>query len=145
MAYKKGEERRQKVLFPDCIEEYVEADAPVRLFDAFVDSLKMDGLGFIRSIPAETGTPGYDPRDLLKLYIYGYFYQVRSSRKLARECKCNIEIMWLLGKLTPDFHTISDFRKEAISKVFKEFNKFCKERKNLYEDYRNRLEESGES
>ncbi len=93
MAYKKGEDRRQKVLFPDCIEEYVESDAPVRLFDAFVDSLKMDGLGFIHSIPAETGTPGYDPRDLLKLYIYGYFYQVRSSRKLARECKCNIEVM----------------------------------------------------
>lgn len=128
MAYKKGEDRRQKVLFPACIEEYVESDAPVRLFDAFVDSLKMDGLGFIRSIPAETGTPGYDPRDLLKLYIYGYFYQVRSSRKLARECKCNIEVMWLLSKLTPDFRTISDFRKdnkEAVAKVFKEFNKFC--------------------
>lgn len=93
MAYKKGQDRRQRVLFPDCIDEYVEADAPVRLFDAFVDSLKMDDLGFIRSTPAETGTPGYDPRDLLKLYIYGYFYQVRSSRKLARECKCNIEVM----------------------------------------------------
>lgn len=128
MAYKKGQDRRQRVLFPDCIDEYVEADAPVRLFDAFVDSLKMDDLGFIRSTPAETGTPGYDPRDLLKLYIYGYFYQVRSSRKLARECKCNIEVMWLLGKLTPDFRTISDFRKdnkEAITKVYKEFNQFC--------------------
>ena len=89
MAYKKGQDRRQRVLFPDCIDEYVEADAPVRLFDAFVDNLKMDELGFVRSTPAETGTPGYDPRDFLKLYIYGYFYQVRSSRKLARECKCN--------------------------------------------------------
>ena len=88
----------------------------------------MDELGFVRSTPAETGTPGYDPRDLLKLYIYGYFYQVRSSRKLARECKCNVEVMWLLNKLTPDFRTISDFRKDnkkAITKVFKEFNKFC--------------------
>ena len=116
------------VLFPDCIDEYVEADAPVRLFDAFVDRLKMDELGFIRSTPAETGTPGYNPRDLLKLYIYGYFYQVRSSRKLARECKCNVEVMWLLSKLSPDFRTISDFRKdnkEAITKVYKEFNKFC--------------------
>ena len=94
MAYKKGQDRRQRVLFPDCIDEYVEADAPVRLFDAFVDNLKMDELGFVRSTPAETGTPGYDPRDLLKLYIYGYFYQVRSSRKLARECKCNVEVMW---------------------------------------------------
>ena len=128
MAYKKGQDRRQRVLFPDCIDEYVESDAPVRLFDAFVDSLKMDELEFIRSTPAETGTPGYDPRDLLKLYIYGYFYQVRSSRKLARECKCNVEVMWLLNKLTPDFRTISDFRKDnkkAITKVYKEFNKFC--------------------
>ena len=128
MAYKKGQDRRQRVLFPDCIDEYVESDAPVRLFDAFVDSLKMDELEFIRSTPAETGTPGYDPRDLLKLYIYDYFYQVRSSRKLARECKCNVEVMWLLNKLTPDFRTISDFRKDnkkAITKVYKEFNKFC--------------------
>ena len=128
MAYKKGKDRRERLLFPDCIDEYVEADAPVRLFDAFVDSLKMDELGFVRSTPAETGTPGYDPRDLLKLYIYGYFYEVRSSRKLARECKCNVEVMWLLSKLTPDFRTISDFRKdnkEAITKVYKEFNKFC--------------------
>ena len=127
MAYITGADRRQRILFPDCIDEYVEADAPVRLFDAFVDSLKLDELGFVRSTPAETGTPGYDPRDLLKLYIYGYFYQVRSSRKLARECKCNVEVMWLLNKLTPDFRTISDFRKdnkEAITKVSKEFNKF---------------------
>lgn len=128
MAYKKGEDRRQKVFFPDCIDEYVEGDAPVRLFDAFVDSLNMKVLGFVRSIPKDTGTPGYDPRDLLKLYIYGYFYQIRSSRKLARECKCNVEVMWLLGKLYPDFRTISDYRKDnkdSITKVFKEFNKFC--------------------
>lgn len=128
MAYKKGENRRQKVLFPDCIDEYVEYDAPVRLFDSFVDSLKMDELGFVRSTPKDTGTPGYDPRDLLKLYIYGYFYQVRSSRKLARECKCNVEVMWLLNKLYPDFRTVSDFRKDNkdyITKVFKEFNMFC--------------------
>ena len=128
MAYKKGKDRRERVIFPDCIDEYVEADAPVRFFDAFVDSLNIEELGFIRSTPKETGTPGYDPRDLLKLYIYGYFYQVRSSRKLARECKCNVEVMWLLCKLTPDFRTISDYRKDnkgAIEKVFKEFNRFC--------------------
>ncbi len=128
MAYKRGQDRHQRIFFPDCINDYVENDAPVRLFDAFVDSLKMDELGFIRSIPADTGAPGYDPRDLLKLYIYGYFYQVRSSRKLARECKCNVEVMWLISKLTPDFRTISDFRKdnkEPIAKVYKEFNKFC--------------------
>lgn len=128
MAYRKGEDRRQKVFFPDCIDEYVEDDAPVRLFDAFVNSLNMKALSFVRSVPKDTGTPGYDPRDLLKLYIYGYFYQVRSSRKLARECKCNVEVMWLLGKLYPDFRTISDYRKDnkdSITKVFKEFNRFC--------------------
>lgn len=106
----------------------MEPDAPVRLFDAFVDSLDMNELGFIRSTPKETGTPGYDPRDLLKVYIYGYFYQVRSSRKLARECRCNVEVMWLVCRLTPDFRTISDFRKDnkvAITKVFKKFNRFC--------------------
>lgn len=100
----------------------------MRLFDAFVDSLNMTTLGFVRSVPKDTGTPGYDPRDLLKLYIYGYFYQIRSSRKLARECKCNVEVMWLLGKLYPDFRTISDYRKDnkdSVTKVFKEFNKFC--------------------
>ena len=69
MAYKKGKDRRERVILPVCIDEYVEADAPVRLFDAFVDSLNIEELGFIRSTPKETGTPGYDPRDLLKLYI----------------------------------------------------------------------------
>ena len=139
MAYKKGSDRRQKVLFPDCIDEYVEADAPVRFFDAFVDHrVDVKKLGFVRSVPKETGTPGYDPRDLLKLYIYGYFYQVRSSRKLARECRCNVEMMWLINKLTPDFRTISDFRKdnkEAIAKVFKEFNKFCMDLKLFSKSY----------
>lgn len=128
MAYKKGEDRHQRVLFPDCIDEYVEADAPVRLFDAFVDQLDLEAMKFQRAVPNERGTSSYNPRDLLKIYIYGYFYQVRSSRKLARECKCNVEVMWLINKLSPDFRTISDFRKDnsvPIKKVFKEFNKFC--------------------
>lgn len=128
MAYKKGEDRRQRTLFPDCIDDYVEQDSPVRLMDAFVDHLDMEGLGFLRFVPADTGAPGYDPRDLLKLYTYGYYYEVRSSRKLARQCLINIEVMWLLNKLTPDFRTISDFRKdnkEAIEKTFREFNRFC--------------------
>lgn len=128
MAYVKGENRHQYTLFPDCIDDYIESDSPVRLFDAFVASLDMEALGFIRSVSNEEGRPSYDPRDLLRLYIYGYFYSVRSSRRLARECKCNIEVMWLIGKLTPDFRTISDFRKdnkEAIRKIFKEFNRFC--------------------
>ena len=128
MAYKKGEDRRQRTLFPDCIDDYVEQDSPVRLMDAFVDRLDMEKLGFQRFVPADTGAPGYDPRDLLKLYTYGYYYEVRSSRKLARQCLINIEVMWLLSKLAPDFRTISDFRKdnkEAIEKTFKEFNRFC--------------------
>ena len=128
MAYKKGEDRRQRTLFPDCIDDYVEQDSPVRLMDAFVDRLDMERLGFQRFVPADTGAPGYDPRDLLKLYTYGYYYEVRSSRKLARQCLVNIEVMWLLCKLTPDFRTISDFRKdnkEAIEKTFREFNRFC--------------------
>ena len=110
----------------------------MRLFDAFVESLDMEKLGFIRSTPNQLGTPSYDPRDLLKLYLYGYFYQIRSSRRLARECQHNIEVMWLLSKLTPDFRTISDFRKNnrtAIHKVFKEFNKFCMKMKILSRSY----------
>ena len=128
MAYKKGEDRRQRTLFPDCIDDYVGEDAPVRLMDAFVDRLDMEKLGFLRFVPADTGAPGYNPRDLLKLYTYGYYYEVRSSRKLARQCLINIEVMWLLSKLAPDFRTISDFRKDnkaAIEKTFKEFNRFC--------------------
>lgn len=128
MAYKKGEDRRQRTLFPDCIDDYVGQDAPVRLMDAFIDHLDMEELGFLRSAPAETGAPGYDPRDLMKLYVYGYYYEVRSSRKLARQCQINIEVMWLLNRLTPDFRTIADFRKDnkkAIEKTFKEFNRFC--------------------
>lgn len=128
MAYKKGEDRRQRVLFPDCIDDYVGQDAPVRLMDAFIDHLDMEQLGFQRFTPADTGAPGYDPRDLMKLYVYGYYYEVRSSRKLARQCSVNIEVMWLLNKLTPDFRTIADFRKDnkkAIEKTFREFNRFC--------------------
>lgn len=128
MAYKKGEDRSQRTLFPDCIDDYVGKDAPVWLMDAFIDHLNMEKLGGQRFVPAETGAPGYDPRDLMKLYVYGYYYEVRSSRKLARQCLINIEVMWLLSKLAPDFRTISDFRKdnkEAIEKTFKEFNRSC--------------------
>lgn len=128
MTYIQGQNRKQYILFPNCMEEYIKADAPVRLFDAFVDSLDMGKLGFIRSKPAATGTPGYNPRDLLKLYIYGYFYRIKSSRRLAHECSRNIEVMWLINQLTPDFRTIADFRKDnakCVKLVFKEFNKFC--------------------
>jgi transposase len=134
MAYLKGEDRRQYILFPPCLDEFIGEDAPVRLFDAFVDQIDMEELGFLRYQPAETGTPGYDPRDLMKLYIYGCYYEVRSSRKLARQCCINLEVKWLINNLEPDFRTISDFRKDnknAITKTFKEFNRFCRQ-ENLF-------------
>ena len=128
MSYIQGVSRKQAVLFPDTVDDYIEEDDPARLMDLFVDRLDLQKMGFVRSEPKAEGRPGYSPRDLLKLYVYGYYYGVRSSRKLERECKVNIQVMWLLGKLQPDFRTISDFRKlniEPIKAVFSEFNRFC--------------------
>ena len=128
MGYIEGENRKQNLLFPESLDEYVEKESPVRLFDAFVESLDFKELEFDRETPKLEGRPGYNPRDLMKLYIYSYYYRLRSSRQIARECKVNLEIMWLIGKLTPDFRTIANFRKDnriAIRKVFKEFNRFC--------------------
>jgi transposase len=124
-----GTNRDQTVLFPDTINKYVEKENPVRFIDAFVDSLNLEKLGFKHSIPADTGRPSYNPSDLLKLYIYGYLNQVRSSRKLEKECHRNVEVMWLMKKLAPDFKTIADFRKdnvECIKPVFKEFVYLCR-------------------
>ena len=128
MGYIEGKNRRQNLLFPESLEEYVEKESPVRLFDAFVESLDFKSLEFERETPRAEGRPGYNPRDLMRLYIYSYYYRLRSSRQIARECKVNLEIMWLIGKLRPDFRTIANFRKDnktAIRKVFKEFNRFC--------------------
>ena len=94
------------------LENEIEKDNEVRVIDAFVDALDMVKCGFIHAIPASEGRPSYDPRDLVKLYIYGNLNCVRSSRKLAKECKCNIEVKWLLNEFRPDFRTISDFRKD---------------------------------
>jgi transposase len=130
MPYIIGTDRNQTVFFPEILNEYINKDNPVRVFDAFVDSLDMETLGFSRHVPAEEGRPGYDPRDMLKLYIYGYFNKMRSSRLLMKEAERNVEVMWLINKLNPDFRTISDFRKEhvkTLKKVFKEFNKLCVE------------------
>ncbi|MCK9218378.1 MAG: transposase [Firmicutes bacterium] len=135
MKYITGDDRNQIVFLPDCIEDYVSEDNPVRVIDAFVNQLDMDDLEFKRAKPNDTGRPSYDPRDLLKLYIYGYFNRIRSSRKLMQECTRNLEVMYLIGKLTPDFRTISDFRKDnpkALKRVFKEFAKVCL-RLNLYQ------------
>lgn len=135
MKYITGENRNQKILLPDCIDDYVQENNPVRVIDAFVENLDMDELGFKRSQPKSTGRPPYNPRDLLKLYIYGYFNKIRSSRKLMQECSRNLEAMYLLGRLVPDFRTIADFRKDnpvALKKVFKEFVKTCM-KLNLYQ------------
>ena len=128
MGYIEKAKRNEALLFPEYLDDYVESDCPVRLFDAFVDSLNLEQLGFAKAVSETMGRPSYDPRDLLKVLLYGYFYGVRSSRRLARECKCNVELMWLTGKLTPDFRTLSDFRKDNIQcmeSVFKEFNRYC--------------------
>ena len=107
MSYIRGEDRCQAALLPAAIEDYVAADAPVRVIEAFADGLDVRGLGFERSVPAMLGRPPYDPRDLLKLYLYGYLNEVRSSRRLERECFRNVELMWLLRRLAPDFKTIA--------------------------------------
>jgi len=124
-----GTHRDQTVLFPDKLDDYVDRENPVRFIDAFIDSLNLEKLGFKHSIPNEEGRPPYNPSDLLKLYVYGYLNQVRSSRKLERECHRNLEVLWLMKKLFPDFKTIADFRKDnvdCIKPVFKEFVYLCK-------------------
>ena len=97
---------------PECAEDYISEENPVRVIDAFVDSLDMEELGFQKAKPVQTAWPGYDPRDMLKLYLYGYLNRIRSSRMLMRECRRNIELFYLLCGLKPDFRTIADFRKD---------------------------------
>jgi len=138
MSYIVGINRNQGTVIPEYLDEYVTEENPVRVFDAFVNSLDMQACGFKRSTPAEEGRPGYDPRDLLKLFIYGYFNKLRSSRGLSKETRRNLEVMWLLNKLTPDFRTISDFRKDnakALKEVFKAFNRLCNELKLFSKEY----------
>lgn len=128
MKYINGQDRKQAILLPDCIDDLIGQDNPVRVIDAFIDSLDMEKAGFQRSVPNTTGRPSYDPKDLLKLYVYGYFNKIRSSRKLMTECNRNIELFYLLNRLTPDFRTISDFRKDnakALRNVFSAFVKLC--------------------
>src|SRR5436190_4309284 len=130
MSYIRGEDRGQVSLLPAAIEDFVAADSPVRVIDAFVGGLGVKGLGFERSDPAATGRPPYDPRDLLKLYLYGYLNEVRSSRRLERECSRNVEVMWLLRRLAPDFKTIADFRRDngaAIVGACRAFVLFCRD------------------
>ena len=132
MDYIRGVTRSQVILFPEAVEDYITEDNPVRFIDAFVAGLNLAALGFKRAEPAETGRPAYDPGDLLRLYIYGYLNRVRSSRMLERETKVNLEVLWLLGKLSPDFKTIADFRRDnlkALKQVCREFTLLCRKLK----------------
>ena len=124
-----GEDRSQSTLLPECLDDYVTEDNPVRVVDVFVDNLDLAALGFDRAIAQATGRPGYHPATLLKIYIYGYLNRVQSSRRLEREAQRNIELMWLTGRLAPDFKTIADFRKDngaAIRQVCREFVLLCR-------------------
>ena len=134
MRYIQNISREQTRLLPYSVEEMVEETNPVRVIHVYVDSLPMETLGFERAEPAQTGRPAYDPRDLLKLYIYGYLNRIRSSRKLMTECRRNVELFYLLNMLRPDFRTIADFRKrnrKALKEVFRDFVKACAELKLL--------------
>lgn len=111
MGFIEGEARGQVALFPASLEELIPQDHFCRVIEAFVNRLEMQKLGFLRAEAAETGRPGYDPRDLLKLYLYGYLQQIRSSRRLENECRRNVELMWLLGRLCPDHKSIAEFRR----------------------------------
>lgn len=129
MNYLRGRDRSQIEFLPACIEDYIEPNSPARFIDAFVAGLDFQKLGFTRAQPASTGRPGYHPADLLKLYLYGYLNRIRSSRRLEAEAARNLELMWLMRGLRPDFKTIADFRKDnrqAFKPLFKQFNLLCR-------------------
>jgi len=131
-----GIARDQVTLLPECLDDYVDADNPVRVVDAFVDMLDLDLLGFDVE-PEAMGRPGYHPGVMLRIYLYGYLNQVQSSRRLERECGRNLELIWLTGRLKPDFKTIADFRKNngpAIRKVCQQFVALCRDIKLLDSD-----------
>lgn len=129
MQYIEGADRRQTILLPEVVDDYITEENPVRFIEAFVEGLDLRGLGFKHAELRETGRPPYNPSDLLKLYIYGYLNRVRSSRRLEGEAIRNVELMWLIRKLRPDFKTVADFRKDsrvAIRGVCREFTMMCK-------------------
>ena len=130
MSHKQGQSRHQATLFPEALDDLIPGEHPVRVVDAFVDSLDLAALGFARVVAAVTGCPPYHPGDRLKLYVYGYLNQVRTSRRLERECQRNVEVLWLLNRLSPDFKTIADFRKDnrqGIIGTCRAFMRFCRE------------------
>ena len=124
-----GLDRGQSTLFPEMLDDFVEEDNAVRVIEAFVEALELGELGFGGVDPKATGRPSYHPSVLLKLYVYGYFNSVQSSRRLEREAGRNVEVMWLTGRLVPDHKTIADFRKDngpAIRKVCSQFVVLCR-------------------
>ncbi|MDR3435871.1 transposase, partial [Telmatospirillum sp.] len=124
-----GEDRKQGVLLPEFLDDYVAEDNPVRVIDAFAEELDLRGLGFEGVVPETTGRPAYHPATMLKIYVYGYINQIQSSRRLERETARNVEMMWLTGRLTPDFKTIADFRKDngpAIRAACRQFVALCR-------------------
>ena len=134
--YVEGQDRSQVTLFPESLDEYIAEDNPVRVVDVFVDELDLKDLGFEGAEPEVTGRPAYHPATLLKIYIYGYLNRIQSSRRLERETQRNVELIWLTGRLSPDFKTIADFRKDngpAIRRVCREFVLLCRSL-NLFSD-----------
>src|SRR5215210_1882136 len=129
MDYVTGTDRGEALLFPEAFDDYLTPDNLVRFIDAFVEQLDLARLGFKHAQLNETGRPPYHPGDLLRLYLYGYLNRVRSSRGLERECARNLELIWLMRKLRPDFKTIADFRKDnrqGIKAVGREFTLLCR-------------------
>jgi len=125
-----GADRGQSTLLPECLDDWIDEENPVRVIDAFVDALDLSSLGFDGVEPAATGRPAFHPSVLLKLYIYGYLNRVQSSRRLEREAGRNVEVMWLLGRLVPDHKTIADFRKDngvALRQVCARFVELCRQ------------------
>src|SRR5215218_8164238 len=130
MPHIAGHNRSQALLLPESVDDYVGPENPVRFIDAFVDGLDLAAAGFVRVAPQVTGRPGYAPKDLLKLCVYGYLNRVRSSRRLEAETHRNIEVIWLLRHLKPDFKTIADFRRDnrkAFRPVFRQFVLLCRQ------------------
>jgi transposase len=129
VGFIEGRDRTQSALFPEQLDDWIHEDSTVRVIDVFIDGLDLKKLGFDRAQPAATGRPGYRPSTLLKIHVYGYLNRVQSSRRLEAEAQRNIELIWLTGRLAPDFKTIADFRRyhgEAIGKLFKEFVLLCR-------------------
>jgi transposase len=128
-CFVEGEDRTQGVLLPEFLDDYVAEDNPVRAIDVLVDELDLRGLRFEGVVPEATGRPAYHRATMLKIYVYGYINQVQSSRRLERETARNVEMMWLTGRLTPDFKTIADFRRDngaAIRSACRRFVALCR-------------------